>query len=173
MVRKGIASLAVLLPVGALASSGSLPPPPESWTAGSHVITQAEGYVVGVFYFTPAQVEDARWEFRRIQAAQWNMCGDERQQFIHREVVWFETSPASGERCARVVYTILCTPYDQFPLPDEAAMVEAFRENRDAVLNEPPRAPIEPGCGEKDRAKLPPPPRIDPPQPPPLIEVLR
>ena len=162
-------SLVVLLLLLGLTSCVSLKPedriatysgeilidPPENLSVGYHQLGMEDGYVVSLGYFTPAQVDDARWEFRRIRAAQ----GGHRDcsglvQLFHREVQWFEVDLSSGPRCARVIYTARCMPDigpdTPFPYPDPPSL-EAFEMGREDVRSQPfPQSPLGPDCGEKD-----------------------
>lgn len=149
-----------------LTSCTSLPPPPDYLAVDYLLMSQKEGYVSSVGYFTPKQMADAQWEFRRIKAVQANMCRGY-QHFIGREVAWFPTTPVSKDRCARVVYTVVCIPESYFdenplpPLPD----LDAFKAARTSILSERPHSPIKPGCGEKDRGIAHPTKPVPPPAP--------
>jgi hypothetical protein len=141
-----------------LASCKSLPPPPEHLASYWHARTGDHGYVASIGYFSRAQMKDADWEFRRIQAAAGSLCNSYRHA-VRRDVQWFETRPGSGEYCARVVYTFRCFSKSDIgnPVP-----TDALEATRSAVMAEPVPRPLERGCGEKDSDKR------HPPRKPPL-----
>lgn len=123
-------------------------PPPENLAIGTTIHSQGTdiGYVIGLSYFTPAQINDVGWEFKRIQRAQWRYCPGE-TRFIHRDVRWATPGP-SGNQCAMVIYTMRCVnPLDE---DDEEATPIKLEEARARLLEVLPPGRPEENCGEKD-----------------------
>lgn len=112
-------------------------------------MTDSYGYVASIGYFTPAQIKDSAWEFRRLQEAAGSLCKGFRHA-IRRDVQWFETRPGSGRSCARVTYTFRCMAAADF---GRAIPADALEATRAAVMARPVDTPLEADCGEKDANK--------------------
>jgi hypothetical protein len=133
-----------------LMSCTSLQPPPEKMAAFHYGATDPYGYVSSVGYFTPAQMKDSAWEFRRIQAAAGSFCAGYRYE-IRRDVQWFATVYSDRRKCARVTYTYRCVASEDIgkPIPDDA-----LQATRAEVMARPIDGPLDGHCGEKDLEKL-------------------
>lgn len=143
-------SIALASSATVLSSCAALPEPPESLAAYWYARTDPHGYVASIGYFTPAQMRDADWEFRRIQNAAGSLCTGYRYA-VRRDVQWFKTRPGSHGRCARVIYSFRCMAEADIgkPIPPDA--LEATRAH---IMSQPVEKPLEPDCGEKDSTKI-------------------
>lgn len=135
-------------PVILAALLGSCAAPPPNPAFGKSWSSNAEGYVFTVGYFTKEQVRSKGWEKARIEASKLVFFCDG-AQIVRRDVRWFEPAAEGQPQCAAVIYSFTC-PVRR---PEWGSSLAYVREQ--ALLDEP-RWPIEPGCGEKDRTKLPP-----------------
>lgn len=133
-----------------LTSCASLPVPPENLAADWHAMTDPHGYVASIGYFTPAQMKDSNWEFRRMQSAAGSLCTGFRHA-IRRDVQWFKTRPGSDGRCARVIYTFRCTAEADIGKPIPSDALEATRAH---IMSEPVGKQLEHDCGEKDANRI-------------------
>jgi len=126
--------------------------PPYPLAVGHTWRSDLGGYVFRIGYFTEGQVEDRRWEAARLRMMDsGRFCnGFGEGRIVRREVRWYEPTPVSRRRCAALVYTLHCTHPRQRPGDDLA-------RQRILLLREDAEPPIEADCGEKDRARRPPP----------------
>lgn len=114
----------------------------DRWTGVKH----DRGYVVRLEFFTRAEMKSSEWEFARAKSSAAWMCSGH-EQLIYRDVRWFEPTPSSGQRCARVIYTIKCTPHEAFTSEEWRQVSEKdFAEVRQKLLDDPPSDAIPKGC---------------------------
>jgi hypothetical protein len=110
-------------------------------------VSNADGYVYTVGYFTAEQLNSPAWEAARLaRRSTVRFCPDE--EVVHRDVRWYEPIAPGEPRCAAVVYSIACTRRR----PEWGSSLEY--ERRQALL-EDMEYPITAGCGDKDGANQP------------------
>ncbi|MGY4396158.1 hypothetical protein ACVWZA_001331 [Sphingomonas sp. UYAg733] len=109
-------------------------------------VTNADGYVFTVGYFSAEQALSPAWENRRWESRKTaSICQQER--IVARDVRWFGPIAPGEPRCAAIIYSVSC------PHPGPARR-NALEYGRRQALLEDPIWPPTPGCGEKSRAKL-------------------
>jgi len=103
------------------------------------------GFIFRAGYFSAAEVSDPRWERGRVRMMQEQgiTCGSSGSDIVRRDVRWYPATELSGQRCAALVYTVLCERENRLAT---SSAEEARRE----VLNREPGRPIQRNCGIKD-----------------------
>jgi hypothetical protein len=127
-------------------SSGTVPPPSDT-VFSMQWLTSKTGYVFRTNYFTAGQVTDPAWEAKRLSKLKKVLICETGQHVARRDVRWFPATPESGQRCAAVIYTIVCD------VPTHATIDSLEQDRRDEVFGELD-SPPEKDCGEKDWTKF-------------------
>lgn len=112
--------------------------------------TESSAGVEALGYFTPAEEADATWEARRL-AMVLVTNGRTKPRVISRDVHWFPAAEPAGPPCARIIYTLDTGE----PRNQSARWAQRREATRVGLVAAEPISPIEPGCGIKDRDKLP------------------
>jgi len=150
MTRSYVMGGLLLAATWALVSCRAVSPPPENMSINYSAESGRLGYVVGLSFFTKAQMKDPLWEFARLQRATMNWCQSE-SRYRRRDVRWVKTTGGGHQKCAIVVYTVECLVPRNVPDRVDPRFADHLEQSRTEMLSGSIANPPEPGCGRKDR----------------------
>jgi hypothetical protein len=120
-------------------------PPPDKLSINRDWSSSKFGFVYAAYYFTKPQIDDPRWERKRLQSMNTATICAGGTQVIRRDVRWFAATPTSGRACAAVVYTVKCD------IPTHATNDTFDLDRREPLEGE--LGKIDKDCGEKEWSK--------------------
>jgi hypothetical protein len=141
--RKSVAFAGPIVLAGCVTSA---PPPPDNLSIDRHWSSSKFGFIYATYYYTEAQIDDPRWEKKRLESMETATVCETGKRVVRRDVRWFAPTPTSGRKCAAVVYTIQCE------IPTLATNDTFDADRREQLEGE--LGKIGKGCGEKDFKKL-------------------
>jgi hypothetical protein len=118
--------------------------PPERLAAQRIWTSTTGGFVFRVAYFSRGQIDDPRWEAKRLARMEQVQFCPGAKDVVRRQVRWYPATPISGRECAAVVYTVACRS------PRLSSGSDRLDAIRRALLKRIPDPPIEPECGNKE-----------------------
>lgn len=109
--------------------------PPSKSKATEVWLSSKYGFIHATYYFTKAQVKDARWESQRLEAMRGVRFCKGGSSVIRRDVRWVPATPVSGQTCGVVIYTVKCDT------PTNAQRDGFEQDRREFLLGELDRLP--------------------------------